>query len=248
MTARCPEAAGANPPFPASCLALSAHRKRWSNSSNHPSAPNTHFPLLLPHSFHLLSSSAGDNSTAGCDESLSRGPQGLWGGSRYPPEPCKTSQQHCLAGLMGRAGSMQFPVIPEPAQMSPLIICCVGSLALPAPCIQQAAGEVARATNLSLPWCSHLSQVPAHLWKDSTCFPQPGGSPFSKAPIPRRHSHSPPHPCSLQVPNPGSGHPAGVGADTAGPPGSTDTPRFTAELWSTTQQRMKEQGAENQPS
>lgn len=127
VTARCLEAAGANslsqPPAWSSQLTANA----GPTAPNHPSAANTHFPLLLPHSFHLLSSSVGDKPTAGtvllCQGSAESLCQGL------PPQPCKPSQQHCW---QGRAGSMKFPVIPEPAQMSPLSFCCAGSL--PAPC------------------------------------------------------------------------------------------------------------------
>lgn len=37
-------------------------------------------------------------------------------------------------GLMGRAGSTRFPVLPEPAPTSPLTVCSGSIRALPAPC------------------------------------------------------------------------------------------------------------------
>lgn len=132
VTAACPEAAGANPPFPASRPVLSARSRRWSNSTKPPFCTKYTFPTS-PASFLPPPQQFCWGQTR-CRKSpvMSPSPRG-W--QRVPTTTLQILTAALLAGLMGRAGSMQFPVIPEPAQMSPLIICCVGSLALPAPCL-----------------------------------------------------------------------------------------------------------------
>lgn len=89
----------------------------------------SHFSCLVPSTSSAVLLGTNPLQEESCDESSPRGWQ------RVPTTTLQILTAALLAGLMGRAGSMQFPVIPEPAQMSPLIICCVGSLALPAPCL-----------------------------------------------------------------------------------------------------------------
>lgn len=64
-------------------------------------------------------------------------PKGLpraLGWQRVPTKTLQILTAALLAGLMGRADCTQFPVLPEPAPTSPLIICSVSSPALLAPC------------------------------------------------------------------------------------------------------------------
>lgn len=126
-----------------------------------------------------------------------------------------------LAGLMGRAGSMQFPAIPEPAQMSPLIFCCVGSLALPAPChslhstgwrgVRNNKAEPAMAAPTSARSLPISGRIP------------PASHSLGALSFPKHRFHArthifPAHPCSLQMPNLGQATLPGWGQALQFPP------------------------------
>lgn len=100
-------------------------------------------------------------------------PKGLpraLGWQRVPAKTLQILTAGLLADLMGRAGSMQFPVLPEPAPTSPLIICSVSSQALNAPC------HLLHSTGcLQLP-CGDHACFPRHLYSSRVlCSPAPQG-------------------------------------------------------------------------
>lgn len=186
------------------------------------------------------------------------------GWQRVPTTTLQILTAALLAGLMGRAGSMQFPVIPEPAQMSPLIICCVGSLALPAPCLslhstgswrgaQSHKAEPLQPPPMAGPTCLPPSARPLPV---SGRIP-PASCSLGILSFPKHQFHARIPPATSLLPedaqSPGQAvllgweqtlpHPG----EKAVPTGPTDTPSFAGGVWSTTQQRFTEQGADNQP-
>lgn len=233
------EVTGANSPSPASCLVLSAHSRRWSNSTKPSFCSKYTFPTSPASSLPPPLQFFGDKPAAGrvllCQgtaESLCQGLPRALGWQWVPTTALHTLTAALLAGLMGRAGSIKFPVIPEPAQMSSLIICCVGSLPAPCHCLHSTGC-----------WRSVQNHKPEPPMAGPTCpptsarsLPISGGIPPASLSLgvlsfPKHrfqaHAHIPPVTSLLPAgATPGSGHPAWLAAGTAAPTGSTDATRF----------------------
>lgn len=132
-------------PSPASCLLLSAHSRCWSNSTKPSSCSKYTFPtspasfLPPPQQFCWAQTRCRRSPAQGRDGPSARVSQGMAEGAQHSPAHPHSST---ASTSDGKSWLHAIPGDPRARIKSPHILCCAGSLALPAPCIQQAGGGV----------------------------------------------------------------------------------------------------------